>query len=242
MFKTKLFFLLKRLNLNTFLKIIFIKSTSLFLRNFTNVYYSQTGEDNILSYIFRGKSDGYYIDVGCNHPIRMSNTFRLYLKGWNGICIDANKKYLQLFKRVRKLDIVLNLVVSNDTKAVKFYEFTSDAVSTIDHEHMIRWSKNSQIRREIIMYPKTLNEILDQNLGKVKAFDLLCIDVEGHDLNVLKSLNFNIYKPKVIIIEAYSDSLIHFMQEDIYLFLTSVNYELLYFATMNAYFRLKDSD
>lgn len=62
-----------------FVNFIHFLSIELILKAFNpyNIYsYSQTGEDQILtSYLC--KNEGFYIDVGCNHPIRYSNTFIL---------------------------------------------------------------------------------------------------------------------------------------------------------------------
>ena len=54
---------------------------------------------------FKEKRNGFYIDVGCYHPIRLSNTKFLYDKGWWGINIDISKKSIDLFKIARKKDI-----------------------------------------------------------------------------------------------------------------------------------------
>ena len=59
--------------------------------------FSQGDEEKILNDIFSNKKKGFYVDVGCYHPKRFSNTAFLYGKGWNGINIDANTKNLKLF-------------------------------------------------------------------------------------------------------------------------------------------------
>ena len=56
---------------------------------FGSLCYSQEGEDMILGKIFSGQKHGFYVDVGAHHPLRFSNTYLFYLKGWRGINIDA---------------------------------------------------------------------------------------------------------------------------------------------------------
>ena len=56
---------------------------------------------------------GFYIDVGSNHPIRHSNTFKLYLNGWSGLLLDANPILINKSKSVRKKDISINAIISN---------------------------------------------------------------------------------------------------------------------------------
>ena len=54
-----------------------------------NLCYSQNGEDLILNRFLENKEKGFFIDVGAHHPIRFSNTYFFYKKGWSGINIDA---------------------------------------------------------------------------------------------------------------------------------------------------------
>ena len=51
---------------------------------FGSLCYSQEGEDMILSKIFGGQKSGFYVDVGAHHPLRFSNTYLFYLRGWGG--------------------------------------------------------------------------------------------------------------------------------------------------------------
>ena len=54
-----------------------------------NISYSQEGEDLILERFFEGKEIGFFVDIGAHHPMRFSNTYIFYLKGWRGINVDA---------------------------------------------------------------------------------------------------------------------------------------------------------
>src|SRR5262249_52403259 len=67
--------------------------------------YAQNGEDLIIDVLLGRKSVGRYVDVGCNHPVRLSNTYRLYLRGWTGLAIDANSTFEKEFVRRRPNDI-----------------------------------------------------------------------------------------------------------------------------------------
>ena len=50
--------------------------------------YSFGGVDLLIDYIFKNKNKGFYIDIGCQHPISNNNTYLLFKKGWTGINID----------------------------------------------------------------------------------------------------------------------------------------------------------
>ena len=62
------------------------------------ISFSLTSIDLLISYIFRNKRKGIFIDIGCNHPVYNNNTYLLYKKGWRGINIDLDEKSINLFK------------------------------------------------------------------------------------------------------------------------------------------------
>ena len=64
-------------------------------------YYSFSGVDIIIENIFRNQNNGFYIDVGCQHPIKNNNTYHLYKKGWVGINIDLDIDNINLFNTAR---------------------------------------------------------------------------------------------------------------------------------------------
>ena len=54
--------------------------------------YSQLGEDLVLDYLFNqiNIDRPYYVGIGSNHPIKLSNTYFFYLKGSSGVFVDPN--------------------------------------------------------------------------------------------------------------------------------------------------------
>ena len=70
-----------------------------------NLCYSQNGEDLILNRFLENKEKGFFIDVGAHHPIRFSNTYLFYKKGWSGINIDAMPGSMTKFNKIRPKDI-----------------------------------------------------------------------------------------------------------------------------------------
>ena len=63
--------------------------------------YSQEGEDLVIDRLLKGKRNGFYVEVGCHHPHRFSNTFFFYKRGWRGVCIDPLPGTKDLFGRER---------------------------------------------------------------------------------------------------------------------------------------------
>jgi hypothetical protein len=88
-----------------------------------NYFKPNSNNENIifLENYFKDKKNGFYIDVGCFHPIRLSNTMFLYSKGWSGMNIDINKKSIDLFKISRPRDINLNFGVGSKNEFKSFF-------------------------------------------------------------------------------------------------------------------------
>jgi len=168
-----------------------------------NVYFSQTGEDIILNMLFT-KKDGFYVDVGCHHPTRFSNTLLLYRRGWHGINIDADYRNMREFENARKRDINLNLAVSDTEEVLPLNLFDESAVSTFSSnwaKRMSRAYKSSP--RKVLMRTTTLAKTLDKYLPKNTRIDFLNIDVEGYDFKVLRSNNWEKYRPSYVLIEMF---------------------------------------
>ena len=91
-----------------------------FFKTLDKNFFSQFGEDRILNEIFiSSKTNGFYVDVGCYHPIKHSNTYRFHKKGWSGINIDIERDKIQVFNLTRKSDHNVLAPVSSTSEIVK---------------------------------------------------------------------------------------------------------------------------
>ena len=71
------------------------------LEPYSNLYWSQEGEDILIKRIFANKKKGFYVDVGAHHSSRFSNTYKLYKEiYWNRVNIDPSlSSYVDLKKK-----------------------------------------------------------------------------------------------------------------------------------------------
>jgi FkbM family methyltransferase len=202
--------------------------------------FAQGAEDIIIPYIARYhfglKGAGKYVDVGCNAPVRYSNTFLLYLIGWRGINIDANATLIAECKRVRLQDVCVRAAVSDLEREVIFHKGKDDSVSTIDETRIVEWKKHFEFSDDDqeMVTTRTLTSILDEHWAEGDVMDLLSIDVEGHDFQVLKSLDLDRYRPRIIVIEMHEFD--HIAESEIFTYLTQNGFQLKFFAVLNAYF------
>ena len=101
----------------------FLRSLNLYRRKikYNKISYSLNAVDLIIDYIFKNKHNGFYLDVGCQHPISNNNTYLLFKRGWSGINIDLDQKNIELFNTARPNDINLNLAISSSVTEKKLY-------------------------------------------------------------------------------------------------------------------------
>lgn len=218
------------------IKIYLFEISRRLLNRNVHLSYSQIGEDIIIQDILQKIDVGFYVEVGSNEPIQHSNTFGLYSRGWHGITIDANNEMIKLHKEIRPKDIALCAAISNVEEDVTFYEFDMDEISTISKEFHDKNVGTQRIVKETIVRTRTLDSVLEEYMGSTKSIDLLSIDVEGHDLNVLKSINLREYRPKLIIIEIHDFSLTKPDDNEIYKLMIENDYILIGYAIWNGYF------
>lgn len=192
--------------------------------------YSQEGEDRVLARFLETNENGFYVDVGAHHPQRFSNTYYFYLSGWSGINIDAMPGSMDEFKKLRPRDINLEAAISNTRENLTYYEFNETALNgfskTLSEQR--DGLRDYQIIATHQMVTRPLTEILDKYLPNGKSIDFMSIDVEGLDLQVLKSNNWVKYRPKFILVESLqvNESIDALKDSDIDSYMTSCGYYL----------------
>jgi FkbM family methyltransferase len=165
---------------------------------------SQLGEEKFILNFFDKKYKGKFVDIGCFHPTRHNNTYTMYKKGWHGINIDLNPLTIELFNFFRIRDININIAISDKEESKILYFIDElNTQNTLEVNHLSFLKKHHNIREEEIsqqqIKTKRLDKILDNyNFNNI---DFMNIDVEGHELNVLNSIDFSKYKIKFICIE-----------------------------------------
>jgi FkbM family methyltransferase len=166
------------------------------------MYYSQHGEDEFLNETyFKNKKNGRYIELGALDGVRCSNTkFYEDTLNWTGVLIEPHPlKYKDLVVN-RPKNVLSNSLVSSLTEELDFRYFinypaeVSGIEQTLpknhydiyfDHPHCHGYPQTS-----VKMTPKPLTEII--KAAPFDHYDLLSLDVEGHEYEVLQSWDFSV--------------------------------------------------
>lgn len=182
-------------------------------------YFGQFGEDAVVQNIFRERAwrqaslkgatkiqqhSGFYVDVGAFAPIQHSNTWWFYRRGWKGINIDATPSSMKIFRRVRPRDINLELAVSSHEGEITYYTWgIPNVMNTMSKECAEQVTRQGgQPPVELKIQARTLEHILDEHLPTGQAIDFFSVDVENHNLQVLRSNNWQKYRPHLVVVEA----------------------------------------
>lgn len=227
---------------NKFLYLLAIRPINLWkeiINNEVSLSYSQQSEDIVLLRYFNKKWGGCFVDIGAFHPKTYSNTHLLTKMGWTGINIEPNPDQFIFFEKKRKKDINLNIGISIKEEELNYYTFNNPAVNTFDKLHAEKWSKVNgfQIIKESKIKVQPLSFVLSKYLTTGRQIDLMTIDVEGLDIDVLKSNDWEKYRPIVILIESDIYENLNILENPIFCFLNNQNYSLHWISGVSLFFK-----
>jgi FkbM family methyltransferase len=190
-----------------------------------HVTFSQEAEDMILEALLESRAPGFFVDVGALHPIRFSNTYLFYQRGWRGINIEPNKDAALAFQHIRPEDQFLNTGVSDESGSITYFVMDEPALNTFDPERVKYLEQTTRYRCiETVETPvATLTSILE-GARTPERIDFMSIDVENRELNVLRSNDWDRYRPEFVLVEVLNKDLAAIETDPVHQFMLSVNY------------------
>jgi FkbM family methyltransferase len=190
-----------------------------------NLCFGQDGEDLILNRLLDGQEQGFYVDVGAHHPVRFSNTYLFYRRGWRGVNIDAMPGSMQIFNKVRSRDINIECGVASSAGKLLYHRFNEPALNTFDAaEAALKNKPPYQLIDTVVVVVERLDALLDRYLPVGQQIDFLSVDVEGKDEEVLRSNNWQHYRPLYILAETLRTDMLSLGSCPIVQFLKGVGY------------------
>ena len=168
-------------------------------------YPSQAGQDKtIKEFFFKNKKKGFFIEIGAYDGIEGSNCYHFEkLLNWEGIAIEPSNSQFKKLKKNRNCKL-FNNAMSNEIKEVEFIEVTEGLtqMSGINEKY---YKKNFDFifndeKSKVQNYKLktiTFEQVVPQNID----IDYLSIDIEGGEMDLLNSIDFNKNIIKVISLE-----------------------------------------
>jgi FkbM family methyltransferase len=169
--------------------------------------FSQQGEDIVLYHLLHDwmkLESPTYLDIGAADPIQSSNTYLLYCTGSRGVLVEPNPAYVADIRKHRPGDLVVQAGVGiGEAGEADYYVIRgAPTLNTFSPGQVAMYRKGSPkdpVERVVKMPLVPVNRLIAECLGQ--APDLLSIDVEGLDLDILRTLDFGTYRPGAIIAE-----------------------------------------
>jgi len=162
--------------------------------------YSQSKEQGVINSLFG--DTGRFLDVGAFDGKTFSNTLKLYERGWSGVLFEPSELAFAGLQRQydgKSRVFLVKKAVTTEGGLVKFYDSGGDAISSTSMNHKIRWEngykcKFTETMAESITFGQLFNEYGTD-------FDFVNIDVEGENLELLRTFPFDVCHPMCMCLE-----------------------------------------
>tara|TARA_B100000424_G_scaffold244013_1_gene213989 strand:- start:12249 stop:16142 length:3894 start_codon:yes stop_codon:yes gene_type:complete len=159
--------------------------------------YSQLGQDLNIMHFYNKKKQGYFVDVGAYDGIKFSNTYMLEKDfDWNGICVEPGKNFFEKLKSCRKAYCVNKAVYSESNLELDFLDCGNDDEKGSMLSGLKDTSKDPRTKCSTLDTYKvntiTMNDLLTE-ANAPSFIEYISIDVEGAEMEVLKSIDFTKY-------------------------------------------------
>ena len=171
--------------------------------NISGIWYSQVGQDKTIVEIFKGKMNGYFVDLASNDAVSLSNTLVLeQVYGWDGLCIDANLDYFRGLVH-RRCQLLIGAAGRENNEIVNF-ALNGVYSGVVNTNHDNKESTKSDATLKTFSLEKAFE---DMNVPLV--IDYFSLDIEGAEYWVLERFPWNRYtfltltveRPKQLLVE-----------------------------------------
>jgi FkbM family methyltransferase len=187
---------------------------------------SDESEQQLVGDFFAGTASGFFVDVGANHPHNGSQSWHLERRGWSGIVIEPLPDLAAQLRRTRQAAVFAVACSSPENAGRRLPYHVAGALSSLDRHRMADGARPQHV---IDVDVRTLDAILLEAAAPA-PIDFLSIDVEGHEIEVLRGFDFAHWRPRLIVLEDHVGNL------DKYRFLKASGYRLVRHCGFNGWY------
>ncbi|KAB2965505.1 MAG: FkbM family methyltransferase [Thermoanaerobaculia bacterium] len=164
-------------------------------------FFSQFGEDEILERIFERAAPGTCVEVGAHDGVTGSNTYHFELLGWHCLLVEPVPALAEAIRRRRRAWVFECAASSAEGRATLYVAEGAESLSTLvpgaAHAEAVRAFGARMVPIEVAT--RRLDDLLDE--AGVGQLDFVTIDVEGHELEVLRGFSIERFQPCVVVVE-----------------------------------------
>ena len=167
-------------------------------------FFSQAGQDKVIkNHFFQNKKNGFFVEIGAYDGINGSNCYHFEkFLNWEGIAIEPSKIQFDKLQKNRKCEVI-NKAMSNSVKNVEFVEVVEGLtqMSGINNENYTATKIIEKSETSKTQVSQIITTTFEESVANNKVIDYLSIDIEGEELNLLSSVDFEKYSIKIISVE-----------------------------------------
>lgn len=175
--------------------------------DFKNRYIKQLSnepaiEQQLVREFFEGKP-GFYVDVGANDPVLDSQSQHLEDLDWSGLLIEPDPDYCEALRKSRKGLVIERACSSSENAGKQLLLNRAGPHSTLEARPI---ALGAVIRSTVSVRCEELDTILQAHTVQA-GFDLLSVDIEGHEIEALSGFNFTKWRPRLVLLEDHVTNL-----------------------------------
>jgi FkbM family methyltransferase len=202
-------------------------------------WFQGQADQDVLAYLyFKGKREGFFLDIGAYDGKTYSNTYVFEQIGWKGVCLEPLPEAFARLRQNRRCDCY-NLAMSDETgEGADFIraagvETLSGLESKMASGHKDWIIREQGLVERIKVKTITFGDLMSRYPG-LTGIDFLSLDVEGAEMSILETIDFSVYRFGLIAIECIDESpgesgkLKAFMREKGYEVLLDVGLDLIF--------------
>jgi FkbM family methyltransferase len=177
-------------------------------------FHGQFLQDKAAYLFFKKKRTGFYVDIGAHDGVLFNNTYIFEQLGWEGICIEPQPDVFLKLKRNRKCYLYNAAVSAKSSDGADFVKVHGpDMLSGLSAEmsdvHRKRIEHEKGRIEQIKVKALAFDDIMSGASPGTNNIDLMSLDVEGGEMDILKTIDFTKYKFSLMVIEnGESDNLL----------------------------------
>ena len=183
-------------------------------------------ENRLKEEFFGHASSGYFVEVGANDPEQWSQSFHLETKGWRGIVVEPQPQLAANLRQRRKAKVYEVACSAPENSGQRMTLYLAGGLSSFDPKLKVATARPDGA---IEVPLKTLDEIL-VDAGAPSPIDFLAVDVEGHEIEVLRGLDLARWRPKLLLVED------HVLGLDLHRFIAARGYKWIRRTDINSWY------